>query len=59
MAAILAELLQGEGGCIPAPLEWVKEVRRIGDKYGIMLITDEVQSVFCRMEAILLLVWLH
>ncbi|MEA4926759.1 MAG: aspartate aminotransferase family protein [Syntrophomonadaceae bacterium] len=48
VAAIVLEPLQGEGGFIPAPLEWVKAVRRICDEKGIMLIVDEVQSGFCR-----------
>jgi 4-aminobutyrate aminotransferase/(S)-3-amino-2-methylpropionate transaminase len=48
IAAIVVEPLQGEGGFIPAPLEWVKAVRRICDETGILLIADEVQSGFCR-----------
>lgn len=48
IAAIVVEPLQGEGGFIPAPLEWIKEVRAICDKYGILLIADEVQAGFCR-----------
>ena len=48
IAAIVVEPLQGEGGFIPAPIEWVKAVREICDKYGILLVADEVQSGFCR-----------
>jgi 4-aminobutyrate aminotransferase/(S)-3-amino-2-methylpropionate transaminase len=48
VAAIVLEPLQGEGGFIPAPLEWVKAVRQICDEYGIVLIADEVQSGFGR-----------
>ncbi|WP_196593302.1 aspartate aminotransferase family protein [Pectinatus sottacetonis] len=48
VAAIVVEPLQGEGGFIPAPLEWVKCLREICDKYGILLIADEVQCGFCR-----------
>jgi len=48
IAAIVVEPLQGEGGFIPAPIEWVKAVREICDKNGIVLIADEVQSGFCR-----------
>ena len=47
-AAVVVEPLQGEGGFIPAPIEWVKALREICDKYGILLIADEVQSGFCR-----------
>lgn len=48
VAAIVMEPLQGEGGFIPAPLEWVKAVRAICDEHGILLVADEVQSGFGR-----------
>lgn len=48
VAAIVVEPLQGEGGFIPAPIEWIKAVRKICDDKGILLIADEVQSGFCR-----------
>ncbi len=48
VAAIVVEPVQGEGGFIPAPIEWVKAVRKICDENGIMLIADEVQCGFCR-----------
>lgn len=48
VAAIVVEPLQGEGGFIPAPIEWVKAVRAICDNHGILLVADEVQSGFCR-----------
>ena len=48
IAAIVVEPLQGEGGFIPAPIEWIKAVRQICDDHGIMLVADEVQSGFCR-----------
>lgn len=48
VAAIILEPLQGEGGFIPAPIEFVKALRQICDQHGIMLIADEVQSGFCR-----------
>ena len=48
IAAIVVEPLQGEGGFIPAPIEWIKAVRKICDENGILLIADEVQSGFCR-----------
>lgn len=43
-AAIVFEPVQGEGGFIPAPIEWVKAVRKICDESGILMICDEVQS---------------
>ncbi len=44
VAGIVLEVVQGEGGYIPAPTAFVKELRRICDQHGIMLIIDEVQS---------------
>ncbi len=44
VAAIIFEPVQGEGGFIPAPIEWVKAVRKICDDNGILMVTDEVQS---------------
>jgi len=44
VAGIVLEAVQGEGGYIPAPTAFVKELRRICDQNGIMLIVDEVQS---------------
>ena len=48
VAAIVVEPVQGEGGFIPAPIEWVKAVRKICDEKGILLIADEVQTGFGR-----------
>ncbi len=42
-AAIFIEPIQGEGGYIPAPAEFMKELRRICDQHGILLVADEVQ----------------
>ena len=44
VAGIVLEVVQGEGGYVPAPTAFVKELRRICDENGIMLIIDEVQS---------------
>ena len=48
VAAIVLEPIQGEGGFVPAPLEWVKQVRKICDENGILLVADEVQCGFAR-----------
>lgn len=48
VAAIVLEPVQGEGGFVPAPIEWVKAVRKICDEKGILLIADEVQTGFGR-----------
>lgn len=44
VAAIVLEPIQGEGGYIVPPAEFVREIRRICDRHGILLIADEVQS---------------
>lgn len=48
VAAIVLEPVQGEGGFIPAPLNWIRELRKICDQYGILLIADEIQTGFGR-----------
>jgi len=48
VAAIVVEPVQGEGGFVPAPIEWVKAVRKICDENGILLVADEVQTGFAR-----------
>jgi len=42
-AAIFIEPVQGEGGYVPAPPEFLRELRRICDQHGILLVADEVQ----------------
>ena len=48
VAAIILELVQGEGGFNIAPKKYIKLLRKFCDKYGVMLIFDEVQTGFCR-----------
>jgi 4-aminobutyrate aminotransferase len=43
VAAIVVEPVQGEGGYLVPPAKFHEELRRIADKYGILLIHDEVQ----------------
>ncbi len=42
-AAIFIEPIQGEGGYVPAPKEYMQELRRLCDTHGILLVADEVQ----------------
>jgi 4-aminobutyrate aminotransferase len=44
VAAIFVEPIQGEGGYVVAPAIFMQELRRICDKFGILLVCDEVQS---------------
>lgn len=48
IAAIIAEPVQGDGGFIVGPDVFFKELRRICDKYNILLIIDEIQTGFGR-----------
>jgi 4-aminobutyrate aminotransferase len=48
VAAIFVEPVQGEGGYVVAPTVFMKELRRICDKHGILLVADEVQSGVAR-----------
>jgi 4-aminobutyrate aminotransferase len=44
VAGILFEPIQGEGGCVVPPPEYFRRLKRIADKYGLLIIDDEVQS---------------
>lgn len=44
VAAVFIEPIQGEGGYVPAPKEFLIELQRICRKNGILLVADEVQS---------------
>ena len=48
VAGIIVEPVQGEGGVIPAQLDFMKALRDIADNTGSILIIDEVQSGFGR-----------
>lgn len=48
VAAIVIEPVQGEGGYVPAPPAFMRHLREVCDKHGIMLIVDEVQTGFYR-----------
>ncbi|MFI7700560.1 diaminobutyrate--2-oxoglutarate transaminase [Nonomuraea sp. NPDC049480] len=43
-AAMILEAVQGEGGAVPAPDSWLRQMRRITAERGIPLIVDEVQT---------------
>ncbi len=48
VAAIIIEPVLGEGGFIPAPLGFMKALREVTTRHGIMLIADEIQTGFGR-----------
>lgn len=47
-AAVILEMVQGEGGVYPATIEYVQAARRICDERGALLIVDEIQTGFGR-----------
>jgi putrescine aminotransferase len=49
VAAFIAEPIQGAGGVIIPPATYWPEIQRIVDKYGILLISDEVICAFGRL----------
>jgi 4-aminobutyrate aminotransferase/(S)-3-amino-2-methylpropionate transaminase len=48
VAAIVIEPVQGEGGFVVAPSEFLQGVRALCDEHGIVLVADEVQTGFGR-----------
>ena len=42
-AAIVVETVQAEGGIIPVSAEWLRRLRALCDKHGILLIVDDIQ----------------
>jgi 4-aminobutyrate aminotransferase len=48
VAAFIVEPIQGEGGFITPPAEFLRRLRRIADEHGILLIFDEIQTGFGR-----------
>ncbi|WP_320169904.1 aspartate aminotransferase family protein [Maridesulfovibrio sp.] len=47
-AAVMLEMVQGEGGIKPLPEDYVKAVAALAEERDILLIVDEVQSGLCR-----------
>jgi len=48
VAAIIIEPVLGEGGFVPAPLDFLRALRELTEKHGILLIADEIQTGFGR-----------
>ena len=48
VAAVVVEPELGEGGFVPAPLDFLPELRRLTERHGIVLVVDEIQSGFGR-----------
>lgn len=43
-AGMILEPVQGEGGAVPAPAEWLREMRRVTRERDVPLIVDEIQT---------------
>jgi 4-aminobutyrate aminotransferase/(S)-3-amino-2-methylpropionate transaminase len=48
VAAVVIEPVLGEGGFVPAPLDFMRKLRELTTEHGIMLIADEIQTGFGR-----------
>ena len=48
VAAVLLEPVQGEGGVVPAEDQYLRDVRRLCDERGLLLMMDEIQTGFGR-----------
>ncbi|SFG95517.1 4-aminobutyrate aminotransferase / (S)-3-amino-2-methylpropionate transaminase [Pseudomonas sp. NFACC45] len=48
VAAIIIEPVQGDGGFLSAPVEFLQGLRALTEKHGIVLILDEIQTGFGR-----------
>ncbi|HEY7144310.1 MAG TPA: aspartate aminotransferase family protein [Streptosporangiaceae bacterium] len=49
VAAVFLEPLQNSGGCLPPPPGYFERVREICDRYGVLLVSDEVICAFGRL----------
>jgi 4-aminobutyrate aminotransferase len=48
ISSIFIEPIQGEGGYVVPPKEFVYEMRKLADEHGILLVSDEVQAGYMR-----------
>ncbi|WP_266221838.1 4-aminobutyrate--2-oxoglutarate transaminase [Paraliomyxa miuraensis] len=48
VAAVIIEPVQGEGGFVVAPPDYLRGLAEICTRHGILLVLDEVQTGFCR-----------
>ncbi len=48
VAAIVIEPVLGEGGFVPAPLDFMRKLRELTERHGMLLIVDEIQTGFGR-----------
>lgn len=53
VSAVFLEFLQGEGGIVPASGEFIAELLRLRERYGFLLVADEIQAGMGRTGALL------
>ncbi len=51
--AIMLELVQGEGGVIPATMEFAQGIKELCEEKGLLLLIDEIQTGWCRTGEIM------
>jgi len=49
VAMVILEPVQNAGGCIPPPADYLKRVREICDRYGVLYVSDEVICAYGRL----------
>jgi adenosylmethionine-8-amino-7-oxononanoate aminotransferase len=49
VAAVFVEPVQNSGGCFPPPPGYLERVREICDRYGVLMVSDEVICAFGRL----------
>jgi len=47
-AAVIVEPIQGEGGSIVPPEQFISQIREICDRYQVLMVADEIQAGLCR-----------
>jgi 4-aminobutyrate aminotransferase-like enzyme len=52
VAAVVMELELGEGGFVPAPVEYIRELAAFARAHGILFVADEIQTGFGRTGAL-------
>jgi 4-aminobutyrate aminotransferase / (S)-3-amino-2-methylpropionate transaminase / 5-aminovalerate transaminase len=57
VACVVVETVQGEGGFIPMPADYLARLRDVCDRYGIVLVADEVQSGVGRTGPVWAIEW--
>jgi 4-aminobutyrate aminotransferase len=48
IGAVIVEPIEGRGGDVPAPLDWLAGLREICDRHGLVMIADEIYTGFGR-----------